>query len=139
MPSHYRLLLAAAAALACAGASAQPLVTKGPVSIEKAHDCPAPSERSKQHECCRVKVVIDETGKATSAKANCTFAPLEPVTAQCQLEVTHETRIRTGGKREGYTHTFTQTYLARGPRNIEEFKAMSREADKRCDLIKDPD
>lgn len=139
MFGNCRILLVAGVTLASAGASAQPLVTRGPVRIEKAYDCPDPSERSKQHECCRVKVVIDETGKATSAKANCTFAPLEPVTAQCQLEVSHEPRIRTGGKPEGYTHTFTQTYLARGPRNIEEFKVMSQEADKRCDLIKDPD
>lgn len=142
-----KLVIASVVVLAGVSASAQPpqlppellAVLPEGVDLESAYECPDPVVESHKAECCRIKVVIDETGKATSAKANCTHAPLEPVMAQCQLNRPHEPRIRTGGKREGYTTTFTQTHLARPPRSAEEYVAMSDEADKRCDLIKDPD
>lgn len=133
------LFMGAAALVASVGVSAQTVERVGPVHIEKSYDCPDPAVRSQQHECCRIKVVIDENGKATSAKVNCTYAPLEPIAAQCQLDIPHEPRIRTGGKREGYTRTFTETHVAGRPKSMEEFMAMGEEANKRCDLIKDPE
>lgn len=144
-----KIALTGAAALLAAAAYAQPqrvtlqdlfdaLVPRD-TTLGETSTCSGSAERSRQHECCRIKVVVDESGKATSAKANCTHAPLVPAVVQCQLETVHEQRSSADGKREGYTFTFTQIELARAPRNRDDLTAMSDAADKRCDLIKDPD
>jgi len=80
---------------------------------------------------------VDATGKATSAKAKCTHSAYEAPAEQCELDRQHEPRIRTGGVKEGYTTTFTQTHLPTMPRPFtpENLFAAGQEAQKRCDLL----
>jgi len=103
--------------------------------VQESYSCPDPAERSTKPECCRVTVEIDKTGKALSAKAICTHPSYVDAEIQCELQRSHEPRLRTGGVREGYSKTFTRTHLPRMPKSREDFMGMMAEANKRCDLL----
>jgi hypothetical protein len=139
-----KIALASAVALIGAAASAQPppgipqdvydaLVPEGAI-LSEAYECPDPAERQTKPECCRITMDIDVQGTATRADVKCTFAPLEPVTQQCQLTRKHEPRIAPDGPKTYSRTDFQEHYPA--IRSGAEFMAMRPIAEKACDSLR---